>query len=66
MLTLARKWNAFETFGLRPYLPSGWNFLELKNIHAFNSVFDIRLKREQDKIKLVVVKNGTQAPIQIN
>lgn len=48
----------FDTFTLKPNLPSDWNFLEIKNIHAFNSLFDIRLKREQDKVKLVVAKNG--------
>jgi len=48
----------FDTFSLRPSLPASWNFLEIKNIHAFNSIFDIRLKRERDKVKLVVAKNG--------
>jgi hypothetical protein len=48
----------FNTFSLKPNLPSHWDHLELKNIHAFNGSIDISLKREKNKIKLTVVKNG--------
>jgi hypothetical protein len=50
--------TGFETFSLTPNLPAGWGFLEVKNIHAFNGLIDIRMKREQDKIRLTVVKDG--------
>ncbi|MEJ7558499.1 MAG: six-hairpin glycosidase-like protein [Pedobacter sp.] len=48
----------FNAFSLTPNLPSDWNFAEIKNIHAFNGIFDIRLTREQGELKLVIVKSG--------
>ena len=48
----------FNSFSLKPTLPSGWNFLELKNIHAFNSIIDIRLDREKNNIRMLVRKGG--------
>jgi hypothetical protein len=48
----------FNTFALTPNLPSDWNFLEMKNIHAFNGQIDIRLKRAKTQISLVVTKGG--------
>jgi hypothetical protein len=48
----------FSSFVLKPNLPKNWNHLEIKNIHAFNGVIDISLKREQNKINVVVIKNG--------
>jgi hypothetical protein len=67
----------FNAFLLRPNLPSDWNNLEIRNIHAFNSVIDVHLTREQDKIRMTVnkngkllvskkINNGTQATIHIN
>jgi hypothetical protein len=67
----------FDSFSLNPNLPSGWNYLELKNVHAFNSIIDVRLKREKNNVKLVVlkggktlyskvIKNGMKATIQTN
>jgi hypothetical protein len=48
----------FDSFLLRPNLPSRWNYLEVNNIYAFKSLIDIRLNWEHDKIKLIVFKNG--------
>jgi hypothetical protein len=67
----------FNSFSLRPNLPADWDFLEITNIYAFNGIIDVRLKREKEKVRLVVVKggktlfsklinNGTQATIQVN
>jgi hypothetical protein len=50
--------TGFRTFSLRPHLPSKWDHLELKNIHAFNTVIDINLKRLKDKISIKIFQNG--------
>jgi hypothetical protein len=38
-------------------LPSEWNELNLKNIHAFNSVFNISIKRVGEKLRVSVLKD---------
>jgi hypothetical protein len=48
----------FNSFLLKPNLPLKWDHLEMKNIHAFNGLIDISLKREQKKVRLIVVKSG--------
>jgi hypothetical protein len=48
----------FRTFTLVPHLPTNWDFLELKNIQAFNTSIDIKLKRVGKKIELSVFKKG--------
>jgi hypothetical protein len=43
-----------HTFTITPRLPKEWPEMSLKNIHAFNSGFDISVKREKDKIHVVI------------
>jgi hypothetical protein len=50
--------TGFNSFNIKPNLPAKWNTLELKNINAFNGVIDISLKRQNDRLKLTVLKNG--------
>jgi len=49
--------TGFRTFTLTPRLPSDWNFMRLKHIKAFQSDFDIDVKRDKDKT-LVSVSKG--------
>jgi len=64
----------FKTFFIAPHLPGKWDRLALKNIHAFNTVFDIIVKRiskgyhisikEDGKTERSVVWDGKQ-PLQV-
>jgi hypothetical protein len=46
--------TGLHTFTITPQLPKGWPEMSLKNIHAFNSGFEIRVKREKDKIHVII------------
>jgi hypothetical protein len=48
----------FNSFTLRPNLPSKWTYLTLRNIKAFNTTFDVNLRRDKEKLKLQVVHRG--------
>lgn len=50
--------TSFNTFLLRPNLPTKWDHMELNHIMAFNAAIDIRLKRKKDKVRVTVLKNG--------
>lgn len=39
----------FNRFLLTPHLPNEWEFMCLRKIHAFGTVFDIEVRRESDK-----------------
>jgi hypothetical protein len=46
---------------MTPHLPKGWNEMELKNIHAFQNVFDLEIQRiGKNKLAIIVVKNGNK------
>jgi hypothetical protein len=42
--------TGLRTFTMTPHLPLSWPAMSLNKIHAFNSDFDISIKREKDKI----------------
>ena len=42
------------SFNLTPQLPASWPSMSLRRIHAFDSVFDISVEREGEKIKVTV------------
>ncbi len=42
------------SFNLTPQLPASWPSMSLRSIHAFDSVFDIIVEREGEKIKVTV------------
>ncbi|MCF8369031.1 MAG: six-hairpin glycosidase-like protein [Bacteroidales bacterium] len=46
--------KGFNNFELTPQLPTGWDFFNLKNIHAFGKTFTISLKRKNDILNLIV------------
>ncbi len=46
--------TGLRTFTITPRLPKSWPSMSLKKIHAFKSCFDIEVKREKDKIKVII------------
>lgn len=50
---------SFTSFSLQPNLPAAWNYYSVKNIHAFNAVFDISIVKEHNLLQLTVSNNGT-------
>jgi cellobiose phosphorylase len=46
--------TGLQTFTITPRLPKEWPEMSLKKIHAFSSVFDISIKREKDKLRVVI------------
>jgi cellobiose phosphorylase len=42
------------TFTINLHLPQSWPTMSLRKIHAFNSDFDISIKREKEKIHVVI------------
>ena len=51
--------EGFNTFSFSPKLPDNWNSMALRNIKAFNHKFDIKVKREKNKL-LVKVFNENE------
>lgn len=45
----------FNRFLLTPHLPDKWEFMHLRKIHAFGSVFDIEVKKESNGCQLVTI-----------
>jgi hypothetical protein len=50
--------TGFHSFTLRPNLPDKWNYLNISNIKAFNTTFDLNIHRDKGKLLLKVVQNG--------
>jgi hypothetical protein len=50
--------TGFHSFILRPHLPSKWGYLTISNIRAFNTAFDIDLRRSKNKLQLKVIHQG--------
>lgn len=50
--------TGFNSFTLKPNLPTAWPYLHLKNIYAFDSVFDISVTREGDTLQVSVRRGG--------
>ncbi len=42
----------FNKFTMTPWIPKDWNFMKLKNIHAFNHNFSIEAKRKGKDIEI--------------
>lgn len=47
--------NKFE---ILPRLPENWDFMNLKNIKAFDKTFDIEVSRKEEGIQLLVLSNN--------
>ncbi|MND66047.1 hypothetical protein D3C80_574330 [compost metagenome] len=51
--------TGLNQFKMTPHLPQNWPFMSLKNIRAFNTVFDLTVKRKtKDEIEIDVIQNG--------
>lgn len=50
--------TGLRSFQLNPRLPTGWDHENLRDIHAFGTVFDIALGRSGDTLKVEVVREG--------
>ena len=52
--------TGLHNFELTPQLPSDWEFAELRNIRAFDSDFDIYIRRlSADKLSITINNNIT-------
>lgn len=45
----------FNKFKITPWLPSVWNYMNLRNIHAFSKCFDLEVKRTGNS-ELITIK----------
>ena len=51
--------TGFKSFTLTPRLPKDWEFMNLKDIHAFDACFHIQVKRlENGKLEVIISSNG--------
>ena len=51
--------TGFKSFTLTPRLPNDWAFMNLKDIHAFDTCFNIQVKRlENGKLEVIISSNG--------
>jgi len=48
----------FRSFTMKPLLPSGWNFMKLNSIRAFQSDFNIEVSRKGKNARVVVIQSG--------
>lgn len=69
--------TGFKSFTLTPRLPKEWPFMKLKNIHAFDTRFDVEVKRlangnlevlitQDGKSRKQVVKQGETIKVYLN
>ncbi len=47
--------TGLNKFTLTPRMPKDWNFMNLKNIKAFNKSFDVNLKRNKNDIEIELI-----------
>jgi hypothetical protein len=50
--------TGFKSFTMTPLLPSGWNFMKLNHIRAFQSDFNLEVSRKGKKTRVVVIQSG--------
>lgn len=53
--------TGFKSFSLTPRLPKEWTYMNLKRIHAFDTCFDIEVKRLANGKLEVLMTNGTKS-----
>ena len=46
----------FKSFDLTPNIPDDWDYFNLRKVRAFDSVFDILIQRESDKLKVKMLQ----------
>ena len=58
--------TGFKSFMLTPRLPQNWKYMNLRHIHAFDSCFDIEVKRMEDgKLEVCVISKEKQKKYRI-
>ena len=57
--------TGFKSFTLTPRLPKDWPFMNLKNIHAFDTCFDVEVKRLDNGKLEVLVTHGAKTKKQV-
>lgn len=50
--------TGFHSFTLRPQLPTKWAYLDINQIKAFNTSFDVHLRRDRERLLVQVVHQG--------
>jgi hypothetical protein len=50
--------TGFHSFAITPSLPKAWGSMQLRNIHAFGSVFDLVVTRAGEKLRLETAVDG--------
>lgn len=50
--------TGFRSFTLSPHLPAKWDYLTISQIKAFDTTFDVHLRREKQKLQVQVVHQG--------
>lgn len=53
--------TGFKSFTLTPRLPQEWDYMNLKDIHAFDACFNIEVKRLANGKLEVLLTNGTKS-----
>jgi len=48
----------FRSFEMTPRLPQEWQYMNLDHVRAFNSDFDIRVKRNGNKLQVSILSKG--------
>jgi len=56
--------TGLRSFRLSPRLPKEWDHANLRDIHAFGSVFDIAVSRAGDKLQVDVLREGRKVTSQ--
>ena len=57
----------FNSFDMTPRLPKDWDKMALKNVHAFQNVFDLEVARAaKNKLTITIINNGQKKSWSIN
>ena len=57
--------TGFRSFDIAPTLPKAWDRMQLRNIHAFGSVFDLVVTRAGNKLQLEMAVEGKRRILQV-
>jgi hypothetical protein len=57
--------TGFRSFDIAPTLPKAWDRMQLRNIHAFGSVFDLVVTRAGNKLRLEMAVEGKRRILQV-
>ncbi len=50
--------TGLRSFSITPHLPNEWDKMSLNKVNAFNSQFDITIKKEKTKLRIIIVANS--------